>query len=116
MTYLKINDTLYPAYFRGRVQDNEWGGRASMAATLNMNYATAAEIFVDDIQWSLVQQGEAVADADGNPVMPEPVETDYSDYCVAGSITDNRDGTITVKMGKITAEEALAELMEVLNA
>ena len=28
--------------------------------------------------------------------------------------TDNRDGTVTAKMGKITAEEALAELMEVL--
>ena len=111
MTYLKINDTLFPAFFRGRVQDNEWGGRASMAATLTMDYATASEIFVDDLAWSLVQQGEAIADADGNPVMPEPVETDYSDYCVAGSITDNRDGTITAKMGKLLDAEALAIIM-----
>ena len=108
MTYLKINDTLYPAFFRGRVQDNDWGGRSSFAATLTMDYETASEIFEDDLAWSLVQQGEAVADADGNPVMPEPVETDYSEYCIAGPITDNRDGTVTVKMGKLLDAEALA--------
>ena len=108
MTYLKINDTLYPAYFRGRVQDNDWGGRSSFAATLIMTYEQAVEIFVDDLAWSLVQQGEAIADADGNPVMPESVETDYSEYCIAGPITDNRDGTVTVKLGKLLDAEALA--------
>ncbi len=114
MTYLKINDTLYPATFRGRTQDNDWNGRSSIAVTLEMTYAEAAAVFVNDLQWSLVQQHGAYADADGNPVVPDPVETDYSDYCKAGPITDNRNGTVTAKMGKITAEEALEELMEVL--
>ena len=113
-TYLKIKDTQYPATFRGRTVDNEWNGRDSIAVTLEMTYAQAAEIFVDDLEWSLVQQYDAYTDEDGNVVTPDPEETDYSDYCVAGPITDNRDGTITAKMGKITAEEALVELMEVL--
>lgn len=108
-TYLKIKDGLYPAVFRGRMQDQDWNGRNSIAATLDMTYAQAAEIFTDGLEWSLVQHMEAYEN-----FVPGPVETDYSDYCVAGPITDNRNGTVTVKMGKITAEEALAELMEVL--
>ena len=47
-------------------------------------------------------------------VRPETTEQvqewDNSDYCVAGPITDNRDGTITAKMGKKTASDLLAEL------
>lgn len=113
-TYLKINDVLYPATFRGRTVDNEWNGRDSIAITLEMTYAQAAEIFVDNLEWSLVQHFDAYTDADGKVVTPDPEETDYSDYCVAGSITDNRNGTITAKMGKLTDAEALAELMEVL--
>lgn len=113
-TYLKIMDTLYPATFRGRTQDNEWNGRSSIAVTLEMTYAEAAAVFVEDLQWSLVQEPESWSDADGNTFVPEPVETDYSDYCKAGPITDNRNGTVTVKMGKITDSEALEELMEVL--
>ena len=36
-------------------------------------------------------------------------EWDNSDYCVAGPITDNRDGTITAKMGKKTELELARE-------
>ena len=43
-------------------------------------------------------------------------EQDCSDYCVAGPITDNRDGTLTVKMGQYTQlEKALQELEEALT-
>ena len=113
-TFLKINDNQYPATFLGRTVDREWGDRDSIAITLNMTYAQAAEIFTDGLEWSLVQQFDAYTDADGNPVAQEPVDTDYSDYCKAGPITDNRNGTVTAKMGKITDGEALAELVEVL--
>ena len=60
----------------------------------------------------------------GQPTGETTTETqtfDNSDYSVAGSITDNRDGTVTVMMGRHTeleiaqdardeAESALAEL------
>ena len=39
---------------------------------------------------------------------------DNSEYSIAGDIVDHRNGSITVKMGKITAEEMLAMLSEVL--
>jgi hypothetical protein len=117
MTYIKINETLYPATISGRVQDKDWDNRASKAITLEMDYATAIALFVDGLAWSIVQQNEVPTyDEDGNENGTEIQEAEYdnSDYDVAGSITDHRDGTITVKMGKITDAEALAELMEVL--
>ena len=42
-------------------------------------------------------------------------EWDNAGYCVAGPITDHRDGTLTVKMGKYTQlEEALRQIGEAL--
>ena len=129
MTYIKINGVLYPATISGRVSDKDWDNRASKAITLEMDYVTAIGLFVDGLAWSIVQQnevpvyqvdenGKAVLDEHGNPIQTgteiQESEWDNSEYDVAGSITDHRNGTITAKMGKITAEEALAELMEVL--
>ena len=100
MIYLKINDTLYPASFRQRVQDADWNNRGSMAITVNMSHEQAAQAFVNGLRWEHVQQPGAYQDADGNLITPDPIITDYSEYEMAGSITDNRDGTVTVKMGK----------------
>ena len=100
MVYLKINDTLYPASFRQRVQDSDWNNRGSMAITVSMSHELAAQTFVNGMRWEHVQQGEPYADMDGNLVTPDPVTTDYSEYEMAGPITDNRNGTITAKMGK----------------
>lgn len=110
MIYLKINDTLYPASFRQRVQDADWNNRGSMAITVNMSHEQAAQTFVNGLRWQHVQQGEPYADRDGNPITPEPVITDYSEYEMAGPITDNRDGTVTVKMGKALSQECNAAL------
>lgn len=129
MIYIKINDTRYPATVSGRMADMDWDNRESKAITLEMDYAEAAALFVDGLNWSIVQQnevpvyqvdedGRAVLDESGNPIQTgteiQETEWDNSEYDVAGSITDHRDGTITAKMGKITDAEALAELREVL--
>ena len=58
-------------------------------------------LFVNDVSWSIVVSQKAI---DGNI---ESYETDMSEYAIAGSITDNRDGTITVKMGRYKEEELL---------
>lgn len=97
MTYIKINDQQYPATVVGLTNDRSWGGRASKAVTLNMDYETAKATFVDDVSWSIVYQ----EDEDNATVY------DNSEYSAAGPITDNRDGSVTVKMGKPTAEEIL---------
>ena len=110
MIYLKINDTLYPASFRQRVQDADWNNRGSMAITVSMSHEQAAELFVSGLRWEHVQQPGAYSDADGNLVTPDPIVTDYSEYEMAGPITDNRDGTVTAKMGKALSSECNAAL------
>lgn len=126
MTYIKINETKYPATVNGKMSDAAWDNRASKAITLDMDYAMASALFVDGVAWSIVQtqdvpvyetneNGEPVLDELGNPEVREyqTQETvfDNSDYCLAGDITDHRDGRITVKMGALTEVEQAYELM-----
>lgn len=108
----------------GRVSDTDFDGRSSKSITLTMDYAQAAALFVDGLEWSIIQRqseeqpvvnsaGEIQYNADGSVQTETQIieqEWDNSDYCVAGPITDNRDGTLTCKMGKKTASDMLAEL------
>ena len=109
MIYIKVNQTEYPA----ANNDRAWGNRKSKAVTLEMTHAAAVQLFVDGLSWSIVQRDTVpVYGTDGNPTgaTEEQVqEWDNADYCVAGPITDNRDGTITAKMGKKTEVELLRE-------
>ena len=113
MIYFKANNTEYPASIAGKVTDRDWGGRESKAVTLEMTHAAAVQLFVDGLSWSIVQRDTVpVYGTDGKPTgaTEEQVqEWDNADYCVAGPITDNRDGTITAKMGKKTEVELLRE-------
>ena len=126
MTYIKINETLYPATISGKIADAEWDKRESKAITLEMDYETAKALFVDDLAWSIVEKGEVptyqtdnhgqiVFDENGRPVQigteMRETEWDNSDYSVAGDITDHRNGTVTAKMGKPTDSELLAIIM-----
>ena len=120
-TYVKINDAQYEASITGRLNDKDWDNRPSKAITLEMSYADAVNIFVDDVNWFILQEFEdtvqEVNEETGELVTKTVARTesyDNSDYNIAGSITDNRDGTITVKMGKPTAEELLEMIMGVL--
>ena len=114
MTYIKINETLYPATISGRIADKDWDNRASKAITLEMDYVTAIDLFVDGVVWSIVQQEEVpVYDEEGNQTGTKTRETEFdnSEYNLAGDITDHRDGTITAKMGKLTDLEEAYEIM-----
>lgn len=100
MTKISIGGRQYPAQIVGYASDKGWNGRDSKAITLDMTYEEARELFVEDAPWSILY-------TDGE----ETTEYDNSAYAKAGPITDNRDGTVTVKMGKPTAEELLEILM-----
>ena len=127
--YVKIQDVLYPASITGRIHDKDWCDRASKAIRVEMSYADALALFVDNADWSIVQETEEFEEREEEIVNEETGETevitkrvpvitteeyDNSDYSVAGEITDHRDCTITVKMGKMTADELLAIIEEVL--
>ena len=105
MTYAKINGTTYPAVINGKHIDREWNDRESKTITLEMAYADAIALFVNGLVWSILMDVEQEQE-DGSIVTVQE-EYDNSDYSMAGSITDNRDGTLAVKMGKPTQIETL---------
>lgn len=114
MIYFKTNNTEYLASIVGKMADRDWDNRESKAITLEMTYAEAVQLFVDGLSWSIVQRDTVpVYDESGNPTgetTEQMQEWDNSDYNVAGSITDNRNGTCTCKMGKKTQLETEQEL------
>lgn len=108
-TYIKVNNTEYPATITGILKDREWNEREVKNIRLTMTATDAAALLPDNTPWSIVQR-EMVdkLDNDGNPTgeTEEVVnEWDNSDYSLSGAITDHRDGTVTVKMGKPTETE-----------
>ena len=114
MVFIKINNTLYPAVVSGRVSDSNWDNRESKSIKLEMDYETANGIFVDGLKWSIVQREEVpVYDENGVQTGTETKETEFdnSEFCLAGDLTDHRDGTITAKMGKLTDLEEAYEIM-----
>ena len=118
-TYIKINgeDILHPAVITGRITDKEWDNRETKTITLEMDYATANELFINGVSWFIVIENPIEVekiDDEGNTTIETAVETeefDNSEYNLAGDITDHRDGTITVKMGKLTDLEQAYEIM-----
>lgn len=122
MTYIKVNNTLYPATIDGRIADYEWNRRDTKSITLTMTYAEVLTLLPDNTPWSIVQKdvvqkydenGKLLVDADGNPVTEEiTTEFDNSEYTMSGVIRDNRNGTVTIKMGKLTEIESILSELE----
>jgi hypothetical protein len=101
-TYIEINGLRYPALITGRISDKDWDGRETKTIDLEMTYAEVLENFVDGVSWNIIHIEE-----DREEIY------DNSDFCISGPITDSRNGTVSIKMGKYTNEELL--LMEVLG-
>lgn len=116
MLKVKIEGNEYEASIAGVINDMLWGGRESKSITLTMDYETAVATFVDDVPWSILYQPSDYYDTETKQmVTPEMEEYDNSDYSILGDITVHRDGTVTVKMGKPTAEEINQILMEAIQ-
>lgn len=114
--YIKVNNTEYPAAVNGVNNDRTWDGRDTKTVTLTMTAAEAAALLPNNTPWSIVQRETAPKyDAEGKPTgETEEVtnEWDNSEYSLSGDITDHRDGTVSVKMGKPTETEMLRAQLE----
>lgn len=109
MIFVKVNDARYHAKIDYRASDPQWDGREVKVITLPMSYKEAAETFVDGVVWSIVNQPADRVNEIGETITHEPVEYNNSEFCIVGDITVHRDGTVTVKMGKLTElEETIA--------
>jgi hypothetical protein len=57
-------------------------------------------LFVNGLKWSIVEENSN-----------NTKEYDNSAFILAGDLTDHRDGTITVKMGRLTPLEEAYEIL-----
>ena len=107
--HIKVNNTEYPAAISGANNDRAWDGRDTKIITLTMTHAEVAELLPDNTPWSIVQRDTVPKyDENGQPTgeTKEVVnEYDNSEYSLSGAITDHRDGTVSIKMGKPTESE-----------
>ena len=115
MTFVEINNHLYEAEISGNLSDPDWNYRDTKAIHAVMTYEEALSNFTNNTPWSIHQTYEELENI--NPVTgeitpaPDPDIWDNSEYCLAGDITDHRDGTVTVKMGKLTELELVLAMM-----
>lgn len=140
--YVKVNGRQYQTSgVDGCVKDPSWDDRETATIHLDMEYSNARQIFVDDIEWSIIRIFETQKkNTSGLPLFYDPngeettkpthvdpttgiwvpntpvlveasEEYDHSDFCFAGDITDHRDGTLSVKMGKKTDLEEAYEML-----
>ena len=107
--FIKVNGQEYPATCVYNYKDRNWDMRETQTVHLTMPYAQAAALLPSGTPWSNVfRETKDVLDADRNPTgETEEVgtEEDMSAYSLAGQITDYRDGTVSIKMGKPTETE-----------
>ena len=89
-TYVKINSINYPAEIYGHVRDRDWDNRKSKVIVLALTIQEALDLFVNGLQWAIVYGTQTI---------------NQEEFIIAGPITDNRDGTVSVRMGKATATE-----------
>ena len=114
--YIKVNNTEYPATVKGERTDRSWDNRDTKTIYLTMTHDEAATLLPSGTPWSIVQRDMVdVLDEQGQPTgeTKEVVnEYDNSEYSIAGEITDYRDGTVSIKMGKPTETETLRKQLE----
>lgn len=116
--YIKVNNTEYHATVNGVNNDRSWGDRDTKTVTLTMTHDQVAALLPNNTPWSIVQREIVdVLDEQGQPTGETKEVTneyDNSEYSLAGDITDHRDGTVSIKMGKPTESELSAATVTAL--
>lgn len=103
-TFLKANNTETPCEAAEHYRDSAWG-RPTCTVTIKASAAEVAVLLPSNAPWSLIER-EDVLDELGAPTgQTVDHEQDMSDYSLSGDITDHRDGTVSIKMGKPTEAE-----------
>lgn len=115
-TNVIVNGNSYEAEIYGKKRDGEWENRESKSLKMKMSFEDAMNDFSDNVPWSILYQGPDYFDPETQKTVTPPVEEyDNSDFSILGDIIVHRDGTVTVKMGKPTAEELYNILKEAVE-
>lgn len=112
-TILKANNTETPCEAAEHYRDSAWG-RPTCTVTIKGSAADIAALLPNGAAWSLIER-EDVPDESGMPTgQTVDHERDMSEYSLSGDITDHRDGTASIKMGKPTETESAKATVTVL--
>lgn len=113
-TILKANNTETPCEAAEHYRDSAWG-RPTCTVTIKASAAEIAALLPSNAPWSLIER-EDVLDELGAPTgQTVDHERDMSEYSLSGDITDHRDGTVSIKMGKPTETESTVGAMVALT-
>lgn len=116
--FIKVNGQEIPATVINRYQDADWDGRSSQTIYLAKTYEEIKKLLSSNTPWSIVQRDTVPKyDEDGQPTgeTEEVVnEWDNSMYSLSGAITDHRDGTVSIKMGRPTESELSTAIVTAL--
>ena len=114
--FIKVGGQEYPATLIYNYKDRNWDMRETQTVHLTMPYAQAAALLPSGTPWSNVfRETKDVLDENGmltGQTEEVVTEEDMSAYSLAGQITDYRDGTVSIKMGKPTETETLRAQLE----
>lgn len=92
---LKINEKEFPLLSaRATTEQMNNHRRDVISLTIESTYSDAAAEFTEGATFFVVDDSVTPAE-----------EFEYTDHTMAGAITDHRDGTVTVKMGKANTAE-----------
>lgn len=96
---LRINEKEFPLLSARAAMEMLKGYRRDVISlTITATYAEVAAEFTDGATFTVVDDSVTPAE-----------EFEYTDHTMAGPITDHRDGTVTVKMGKANTAEQDAQ-------
>lgn len=94
-----VNSTTFPLlYARANTEELKGFRRDVISLTVEATYQEAAVAFTDGATFVVIDDSVIPAE-----------EFEYADHTMAGAITDHRDGTVTVKMGKANTAEQDAQ-------
>lgn len=104
-TILKANNTETPCEAAEHYRDSAWG-RPTCTVTIKASAAEIAALLPNNAPWSLIEREDALDESGMLTGQTVDHERDMSEYSLSGDITDHRDGTVSIKMGKPTEAES----------
>ena len=113
-TYLKANNTETPCEAAEHYRDSAWG-RPTCTVTIKSSAAEIAALLPNNAPWSLIEREDVLNELGAPTGQTVDHERDMSDYSLSGDITDHRDGTVSIKMGKPTETESAVGAMVALT-
>lgn len=112
-TYVRINNIDFPTIeINGSLQDPQWDNRHTKVIRFeHMTYSDVVTLLPNNTQWDIVCiWDENIYNEEETEIIDTIQHTDIfdnGDFCLTGPIIDWRDGSISIKMGKLTdLEEA----------